>query len=233
MQELQAKVAELLGQTIASGELDEMIRARLGKTIDDILDDLLKSWSPLGKSLKEQIGAGLNVNLNLGLGGYNQLVADIVQQRLDAAIHGTWAADMRTQLDEMLRAAPASIKLSELLTKLAEDHKDEAQTEEWEHATLLVEKTTYKSTWVHLDPKPRSEDEKYRFQWSLLIGEDGELTSVHAFGDSHRKDSRELFSRKRGMEALLFQLHAGKSKIEIDRGEGLHELEYEYDECRC
>jgi hypothetical protein len=42
MQELQDKI-HILGQTIASGDLDEMIRRKPSKTIDDILDDLLRS----------------------------------------------------------------------------------------------------------------------------------------------------------------------------------------------
>ena len=234
MQELQDKITELLGQTIASGALDGMIREKLGKTVDGILADLLSMYSPLGRSLREQLEAALNVNLDLGLGGYNQLVADLVSRRLDAAVEGQWKADLQASLDKMLRAAPASIKVSELLARLVEDHDSDARDDgDWEHATMLIDKTQYKSTWVYLDPHPRSESERYRFMWSFLVTEDGEIASARCKDDDHRDTSRELFRRKRGMEALLFQLHAGKSKVVFDLGEGLHVLDYPHDGCRC
>lgn len=241
MKEIQDKIAEHLAQMAASGDIDNMIREKLAKMVDGIINDLLGPWSPLTKTVKAQIESQLNVNLDLGLGGYNELVATIVSQRLDAAIQGTWKASLEESLDKMLRAAPASIKLSDLLERLADDHERDAHAGGWEHATMLVEQSQYGSTWVYLDPQPRGEHEKYKFLWSLMISKDGELWSASesvrgveiGTSSSARTRRRDLFDRKVGMEAFLFQLHAGKSKIEIDREPGLHEHEYPEAECSC
>lgn len=235
MQALQDKINELVGEKIASGDLDELIKKKLDKTIDDILEDLLRSWSPFGKSLKEQLEAGLNVNLDLGIGGYNQLVADIVAQRLESALHGRWKADLEAQVDEMLRAAPATIKLSELLARLAETYEREAADEEWESATMLVETSEYGSRWVYLDPKPRSSADKYRFMWSMLLTDEGEISSVRHVDFERHHHGKEMFGGRRyGMENVLFHLHAGKTKVVCDLREGIHEHEYpEREHCSC
>jgi hypothetical protein len=228
MQELQDKVAELLGQSIASGELDAAIKRKLDKTIDDILDDMLRSYSPFGKSLRAQLEKTLSVDMDLGIGGYNVLVADIVARRLAEAIQGEWAADLAKRLDEVLRAAPKTIKLSELLVKLAEGHEDTARDGRWSHATMLIERTEYGSRWVYLDPEPRNEREKYRFKWRLLVHDDGEISRVS--GDDAEGSKRTLLAGRRyGMEGLLFQLHAGKTRLELDRDPGLHEHEYDHE----
>jgi hypothetical protein len=228
MQELQDKVTELLGQTIASGELDASIKRKLDKTIDDILDDMLRSYSPFGKSLRAQLEKTLTVDMDLGIGGYNVLVADIVARRLAEAIKGEWAADLAKHLDHVLRAAPATIKVSELLEKLAEGYEDTARDEEWDHATMLIERTEYGSRWIYLDPEPREERDKYRFKWRLLVSTDGEISSV--CGDDTEGSERTLLAGRRyGMEGLLFQLHAGKTRLEMDRDIGLHEHEYQHE----
>jgi hypothetical protein len=227
MQELHAKVTEQLGLTIASGDLDAMIRAKLNKTIDDVLDDLLRSWSPFGKALRAQLEKALNVDMDLGIGGYNVIVADIVTHRIDEAIKGKWAADLNKHLDDTLRAAPETIKVSELLEKLADGNEDTARDEEWSNATMLIERTEYGSRWIYLDPQPRTEREKYQFKWRLLVSDAGEVSSVS--GDEIEGKRKLLVGRRFGMEALLFQLYAGKTRVEMDREPGLHEHEYEHE----
>jgi hypothetical protein len=239
---LEAKLQELLAENIRSGTFDEMIRKKLVDLVDGLLSEQLRSWSPFGESVKKQLAAALNVNLSqLGLGGYNVLVAEVVRSRIEAQVKGEWAEQLKQQVDSMLRHAPAELKLSQLFEEFVEGWTEAAHSDGWAHATMHVSASEYRSTWVYIDPKPYDDDrDRYGFMWRLLIGDDGDLCEAEQYQTAARSKSvsagaerRSLFSSHHGFEGLLFQLRAGKTKIIIDRKPGLHEFEYPEKECEC
>ena len=239
---LTAKVQELLAEQISGGKLDDLIRKKLADLIDSLLTDQLRPYSSLGQALEEQLSQALNVNLReLGLGGYNLLVAEVVRSHLDTQLKGQWAEQLKQQVDSMLRGAPAEIKLSELFVQFAEGWTEHAQNEEWAHATMHVGASEYRSTWVYLDPEPHDDErEHWRFMWRMLIDDKGELRDAEQYQAAARSklgtlgaERRKLFTTHHGFEGLLFQLRAGKTKIIIDRKPGLHEHDYPEKECEC
>lgn len=230
MQELEAKITETFRGLVESGRVDEIIRSKLEKCIEDIFDDTLRSYSPFGKSLREAVSAGLAFDVErLGVGGYQAMVVDIIKGKVDASLSGEWADKLKADVDELLRAAPATIKLSELLAKLAEDHEDEAAREEWEGATMIVDAPKHGSTWVSLSPS--GERKSYMATWRFAVGENGEIFGLSVDG-KEAKGLRE--GTLRGMERYIFQLQSGATKVELDLSPGVHEREYpEPDHCSC
>lgn len=227
MEALQDKIAEIIAAKIASGELDEVIKAKIDNVVEAILDNTLNRWSPFAKALEEGIKQSINVDVDrLGLSGYNEMVAQLVQQKLDDAMRGDWSAKLSAHLDEILRHAPKTVKLSELFVEFAEMHKFDAEVHDWPNATMLVDDTEYGSRWVYFDPQPRAYSSKHMFGWSILVSKDGTIHSVS--GSNERGRDREvLFGRPLGgMDGKLWQLFAGKSVLEFDVGEGLHEHFY-------
>ena len=115
---------------VASGKLDQMIETKLDKCIDDILDNMLRSYSDFGKSLREGIGNSLQVNVEeLGLSGYNSIISGMIKAKVESAITGTWRVQLEADIDTMLRAAPETIKVSEIAEKIREENEDNAREE--------------------------------------------------------------------------------------------------------
>lgn len=230
MQELQDKINELVAAKVAAGELDEMISKKLDATLAEVVDNLLGRWSDFSKNLTKSLGEAINVDLErLGLGRYNEAVAALVGERVDAAFEGNFAEQLKRSLDDTLRGAPAEVKLSEILAKLASDNEEEARQEEWEYATMLVKRSEYGSTWVYFDPKERGEDEGYNYAWSMLVDQDGMIGSVYSVEERHsrRTDRKMLFGDRRyGLERYLFHLYVGGTKIVMDLGPGVHTHDY-------
>ncbi len=235
-EDLQAKVNDLLAEMIRGGSFDEMIRSKIEKTLEAIVDSELCRYSAFGKALSDQVGKALNINLGeLGLGGYNLIVAQIVKDRIEHQINGEWKTKLEKEVDDLLRAGPPEIKLSELFENFMSDWVDEARENDWEHATILVEKSEFGSTWIHMDPEPKSERDKYRFMLRLQIGNKGDLGFVEydEKWSARKRPEKNVFSSMYGIEKRFFQLRAGTSRLVVDLKPGLHEEEYPEPECEC
>ncbi len=205
-----------------SGALEKIIAEKIEKTIRDILDESLKSWSPFGKALKEHIAAELRIDLtNLGIGGYNDIVIGIVKRKLEQAIDSDWKTKLEESIEHMLRDAPAEMKVSEILEAIRDDHDDDAEDEKWEVATCIVETTKYQSRWLYFDPAPQ--DEKYRCRYRVLVSGDGTSASTWVDG---KENERLLTGCLHGFERLLFRLRASGTKIIFDLDPGRHSSEY-------
>lgn len=223
MRELEDRIIFHLRDMQASGKLDELIKARLEACVASILDETLRSYGTFGRELGEQLSKALAVKLEgLGIGGYQAMVAEIIKGKINASLEGEWRAKLEASIDELLRAAPAKVTLSELLQELVNDHQDDAREHGWDRAVLTVERSSDRYCWIGLSPSGKTE--RWRAEWSIGVGPDGKVFSVTVAG----KEQRSLLAGTlRGMERYLFQLQAGGTAIEIDLREGEHYRDYD------
>lgn len=230
MKELEEQVVKAFRTMVESGQLEKSIQEKVARTVNEVLDESLKSWSPFGKALKEHVATQLNVDFRaLGLGGYNDLVLSVIRSKLDSLIDATWKADLEKGMEDLLRGGPSEIKLSELMAELKETYSYDASQKGWEHATCIVESKEGISSlrWVHFDPEPQTQT--YRCRFRMLVHADGTSPSVSVEGKEIQSD---LLDRCHGFTRTLFQLRTAKTKIIFDLHDGVNESYYEHG-CSC
>jgi hypothetical protein len=230
MKDFENAVAVATREAIASGLLKEIVGKTVRKSITGIVEEVLSSYSPFGKQLKESLAAELCIDPGkLGLAGYNQTVLAIIRQKLDHAINEVATKKLAADLEEMLGdAAPKEIRLSELVKQFKQWVAERAARAPGEHScTIILEPSEYSSRFLYLDPKKGSA--KYACEFSMLIGkEDGAVSCCRIGGIDTKKD---LFAGVLyGFPRTFFQMYAAGTKVLIDQEEFDCRLDRDEDE---
>jgi hypothetical protein len=212
MKELENEVVGAFRALVESGDLKKRISDSVQRTVEEALKDQLGPYSAFGKALREALASELRLEGNLGLGGYNAFVADVVRAKLRTAIEGQWREHLEAQMDQFLAAAPPVIKLSELVEGLVEEHKHEAESEDWHAPRVVVEKSQYGGWTVGIDPDPevKGRGGAYSCRYILNVHEDGRVFSTH--GEEAPPKRADCYKVQRA----FFQFRAAGTKLEVD-----------------
>lgn len=223
--DLSKLVNEALENIHQEGLVATIVRKKLEKTIESVVDDVLGSYGDFGKSLKEQVKSLLGINLSkIDIPSYNTLVLQIVKEKLDQVTHTMGTEKIKAQMDELLADVKSEYKLSELITKWKEE-ANEDHDHDGKDFSLHIEKS-YTSTWVHLDPEPRKT--KHQCEYAALVKDDGTLFCIRV-GDRELKTKTMLWGLN-GPGEDLFKIYAHGSKLIIDEDEIDLEYSYQYDD---
>jgi len=214
MKEFEQAVTAAVQGMVASGKLNEIIEAKVARTVDDIVGEALRSYGDFGKSLKEALVDALAINTDdLGIAGYNTIVLEIVRRKLDAAVITAGKAQIEEDMDKLLSAAtPGEIKLSQFLKDFAKDTlwmRDRGR-----RPTIILDESSgsYHCRWLYLDPKP--EQHKHACAYRMLLGDDGIVSNAWIQGaDASRTVFLGGFNR---FDATVFRLYAAKARIVVD-----------------
>ncbi|WP_142847265.1 hypothetical protein [Telmatospirillum sp. J64-1] len=217
MKEFEQAVAAAVGGMIASGKLNEIIEAKISKTIDDIVGDALRSYGDFGKSLKSAIEDSLSVDFDeLGLAGYNHTVLEIVRRKVNASLLAAGKEQLEQDMEKLLTAAiPGEITITKLYQDLAEWARDYNGCEKWQRPTMIIGEPSRGWRWIYMDAKPSKD--RYSCAFSLLVREDGGIASLHVEG---RDIEKTLFAGSlNSFEETLFRLYAAKARVAFDADE--------------
>lgn len=198
------------------GSFKTIIEEQVAKTVRDVVGNAVRSYGPFGKQLEKAVTEALAVDTtHLGLGGYNQIVLEIVRRKIEGAFLTVAKEQLEADMAALLSArAPSKITITNLyrnLTAWAREHH--AGCGAWGRPTLIVESSQYSSRWLYMDPK--SGLDKYGCAIHALVrDEDGTVASLRISG----KDvSKTLFAGSLyEFEADLFRLYTAKVPIEFD-----------------
>src|SRR5690606_9030266 len=151
---IQEQVQSALNNIVASGTIEEIISNKVEKTIEDILNDSLRSYSDFGKKLEEVIKQSLQIDLSkISTLGYQQIVVDIVKQKLQEATLNHISEPIEKAINEVI--APfekRTYKLSEIIEKYKECEWDSSDDDEVE-ISFHVEYSEYGSIYIGFDKK--------------------------------------------------------------------------------
>lgn len=101
---------------VESGKLDELVTDKIERTVADIIDQSLRSYSDFGKALTKYVGDNLNVNFDmLDIEGYNEFILKIIQKQLDGRLMDESAKRVAEDLETLLGHPPGEISLSGLI----------------------------------------------------------------------------------------------------------------------
>lgn len=213
MFDLEQAIVSAVRNLVESGRLTEKVAEHADKMLDDIVGDVLRSYSDLGKQIKEAVKKSLSIDPEeLGLAGYNRVVLDTIRGRLQRAIHQVGVEKLQKDLDELLGTnAPETLKLSKLIEEFKEWAANWGATTG--RCTIILEETQYKSRWLRLDREARKD--KYQCQFAILIGQDGHPSFTRI---EHADPNKAIMLGKLdGFAQRLFQLRAAGTKLEIDQ----------------
>lgn len=218
MIDLSDAILEAANRLIASGKIEAAIEKHLEATIERLLEEHLRSYSDFGKMLSERIKTAIGVNLEkVTIPEYNTIIADIVVRKIDAFMQKEGREALDTMLSEMLKAAPAEMKLSELVESFKQwvVNQYDYDPEEGGEITVIIDGRAekYSSRWVYLDRKANTE--KYKCEFSFLVSLDETVSYIRARGHSTKEDV--FIGGYYGFERDLFRLHAAKTKLIIDK----------------
>lgn len=212
--DLNKMVNDTMQQLAEEGFVQERVTHHLKKTIDDVVEDCLKSWSTFGKNLKEQVTEQMKFNLDkLDIPSYNQVVLNLIQAELDRNIHEVGAASIKEQLEKLLGTAKEQYKLSELVKDMVEedDKLNELDYDEYKEVTVIVE-NKYGTTYVYMDPE--ADVSWYRCKYQITLDDDKTVRNVE-IGDK-KFDTKVIMGGLYGLDAELFRMWTRKAELVID-----------------
>lgn len=168
-------INKAVAETMTPDFVKTQVAARVEKLVIEAVDDALRSYSDIGKQIKEAVAASLKVN-DLNLPSYGLLVTGMIEQQVKDHAGALIDARLAEDIRDLLNIAPAEIKLSEIAKDMIEGRHDDGYGEV---ITVMVHHNEYGSTWLYLDEEEhRTERDKYQCRHSLLLNKDGTISSA-------------------------------------------------------
>lgn len=215
--DFRSAVVDALDRLIASDAVTKMIEQQLEKTMRDIVEHELRSYSDFGKRLTEEVKKSLALNGSLDLPSYNDAIIKVVRAQLETMTKDTIQKQVAENLVALLEPAPESITLSDLTAKYIEQLKRMQSSGcvcygDSHEITLRVDESDYGFKYVELSDEPN----KSRYGGDIRIGvdKDGKVFSL-AFRDQDL-EKRMFVGPFHGFEKMLFQMKAAGSKLVFD-----------------
>ncbi len=201
-------------------KLPEMVAQKVTKMVDDILNDVFRSYSDVGKQIKEKIEKQLNVNLQeYDLVDYNHFVAKAINERLIGIINeGSIKPIMELVEGTVGFLEKKTIKLSEIHQMFIDSSMEENdQDAEGEISFHAVKNEEHGWTTVNVDTDANINAEDCALEF-LINGERGTIFIFRA--KSHWSKKGNLTPSKvtqlSNLEHKIFRLYSARVKVEID-----------------
>jgi len=210
-----ADTTDLINKAVAEVMTPDFVKdqvaTRVQKLVVEAVDDALRSYSDIGKQIKEAVKASLQVN-DLNLPSYGLLVTGMIEKQVKDHAGALIDARLAEDIRELLNIAPAEIKLSEIARDMIKDRHDD---DYGQVITVIVEHNDYGSTWLYLDEEEHhSLRDKYQCRHSLLLNKDGTISAA-------RIDKRDLkdiqtIGRGYGLPDRIRAYYAAGTRIILD-----------------
>ncbi|OPA77453.1 hypothetical protein BVG16_13425 [Paenibacillus selenitireducens] len=210
-------VNNTLAELKEEGYMEKVIRKHLEKTIEDVVEDSLRSWSDFGKKMKERIKEQMDFSLeNLDIPSYNHLIMNVIKGELNRAMADEGTKMIQEQMQELLGTAKEEYKLSDLIKQMVEDdcELDELWYEDYKEITVIVEEK-YGNQYIYIDPE--EEKDWYECKYMIALNKDG--TVWRSDVDKKNFENRVIMGGIYGLERMIFQMWTRKSKLIIDNYE--------------
>lgn len=238
-------IAELANRALAKAlqpeAVQEIVEKQITETVRSAIKDATRSFSPFGRDLEKKIAEAISLK-NLDLPSYNAIIAGMVQQAVEGNMAELIQGRLSKDIDEMLKVAPRSIKLSEIVDEMRKSHEEDGAY--GEVITCIVE------------PQDARDSDFWGPNWKIYL-DDGthysdrergyanvEIEIRHGIKEDRAKDNDEIYtgtisyirestgvitskggqagftmSRTYGLAQRLLAMYAAETVIEIDEDE--------------
>lgn len=222
--DIQVIVQQQLEKIIKEGKLEDIVRDKIEKTAEEVVQDLVRSYSDFGKGLKEEINKAFKIDFEkISAVDYNHIVVTIVKEHLDKRLLESVKGPIAKEIDEYLGPLEKKEwKLSEIIEKFKQDEIEDRN--DGGEISLHVEKSSYGSTHISFD----KEDGKRRYDCEFEMSLNTKTGVAYSFRagkyNPHNGDLRTA-SLHGSFEKFLFRLYAQRVSITVDDCD----TEYYYD----
>lgn len=217
--ELELVVQKELDALVKEGAVEKIIRATLEKTIQSIIQDVLRDYSDFGKELKKAVASAMNIDFNqMKIMDYNHIVMGIVREQLDKTLYAEAIKPISENLKQYIGGLDKKEwKLSEIIAEFAKECGENGQFE----ITLEVEES-HGFTHIYFDEEKAKR--KYDCGYNINIYKDqiygfkaGKYNTVLHSVDLKKESMHGAFNE------FIFRLYACGATIEVDEDDCLTE----------
>lgn len=138
MKELTAMITARLDHMVESGKVQELIDTQLNKTMSDVLESSLKSYSDFGKQVKEKLEASLSDAIgNVSFPEYSKFITDQVVAATGEKLNAVASEQLQEQLKDILEPVAKVMTPSLLLKNIGSYFDHESSNVEFEDGAYL------------------------------------------------------------------------------------------------
>lgn len=209
---------DLINKAVAEVMTPEFVKDRVAtrveKLVTEAVDDALRSYSDIGKQIKEAVAASLKVN-ELNLPSYGCMVTGMIEQQVKDHAGALIKARLAEDVRDLLNIAPAEIKLSEIAKGMIEWRSGFDNNDYGDVITVIVGDSSYGSTWLYLDEREhRPERDKHSCPHRILLKEDGTISSATI--DNVDLKTTQHIGKAYGLSDQIRAYYAAGTKIILD-----------------
>lgn len=209
MTEMSNLIADAVARKLTPEFIEQEIDTRVSKLVVEAVDKALRSWSDTGKLIETAIENSLRVD-RLDLPSYGSTVTAILKAQIEARMSELVAGRLAQDMDDLLKLAPKSVKLSEIAAEMIRDRDGYGEV-----ITVIVEHSEYGWVRVYLDENDAHEErDKHRAAVRLLIGKDGKIASATL--DDRDINTTKVLGNRYGLAQKVRAYYAAGTVIEID-----------------
>jgi hypothetical protein len=218
MKELEDSVIAAFRGIVSSGKLNHIIEEKVGETVKGVIDSALRSYSDFGKALSKAVEESLSIDKDrLALPGYNEIVLQIVKNKLEHGIQQIGKERLEKDMENLLSGGiPKEVPVSKLVDEFKAWVREESyRNDHDDRITYIAEKSEYGGGWIYLDAK--QDRKKYDCRFRLAYSSEGEIYSTTISGKD--ADKNLFLGGLSGFERTLFRCYAAKTRIVLDTDE--------------
>ena len=224
--DIQVLVQQQLEKIIQEGKLEAIVRGKVEKTLEEVVQDMVRSYSDFGKGLKEELTKAFKIDFHrISMVDYNTIVTSIVKEHLDKHLMLYVKEPIANEIKEYVGGLDKKEwKLSEIVETFKKYEISDEERYNGGEITVIVEKSNYGTTYIHLDEKARKKSYECEYKMAL----DTQKGVPYSFDvgkyNCHRGDLR--YNSLHGeFSKFFFRLYAQKVTIIVDD----YETEYYHD----
>ncbi|UWR77952.1 hypothetical protein K4L04_08455 [Phaeobacter inhibens] len=238
-------IAQLAAQALASAtapeRVKEIVDKQIAKTVENAIEQATRSFSPFGQDLERKISEALKIN-DLNLPSYNALISGMVLKQVETIASDLIEGRLKEDIAQMLKNAPKSVKLSEIVEEMRAPHESDGGY--GEVVTCIIERedpsdsTCFGPEWtIYLDDSAYYEhrektscDVTLRIRHGLKTDLNQDSDELHTGTISSLRDYTGVIASKGGREGFttnkpyglaqrLLAMYAAETVIEVDEDE--------------
>lgn len=205
---LNKKISEMS----STGQFEALISAAAEQAVKKSVDEAFSRYSDFSKSVENALKENIKVDIgDLGIGGYNDLVAKIIKSKLGDFFEKTATKQICESMDLLLKEFPSTIKTSEIADMFRKRCAEENESGEFTFILSRNESIGLGGYFdIYLDEAPGKD--KYQCAYHIRAKPDVWAVSIGGMAAEKKMFMGPLFD----FERFLFHAYANKVVISVD-----------------
>jgi hypothetical protein len=114
-----------IGKMLSENALESQVQGHVETMLKRSVDELFRSYGPITKQIEQQLAESINLNGLIDIQSYNARLASLVQSKLDGIMGDMAAGKIAKVINDALKPAPKTIRLSALIEKYIEQLRED------------------------------------------------------------------------------------------------------------